>query len=327
MLIYSETTVKPKSALRRIKKYIRNTPLDEFKELSQLTFNKIFLKLENWQETGSFKVRGALNRMLTLKEEDKSRGVITASAGNHGLGVAYASELLGIPARIVMPVSAAQTKIKMLSTFGAEVVQAGRDYDESEDVAHRIESDCKLTFVHAFEDPYIIAGQGTIALEILKKLPQTEIIVAPVGGGGLVSGLAIAAKQINQDIKIIGVQSEASPAMYRAWKSNQAIESPILDTIADGLAGRLVSPTMLATVQKYVDDLVLVSEKEIIDAMLYLLETKHILVEGAAAVGVAAIKNKRIKAVDKNIAIVISGRNIDLTIVRKILNRNSANIT
>ncbi|NOZ62796.1 MAG: pyridoxal-phosphate dependent enzyme [Calditrichaeota bacterium] len=317
--MYSETTVKSKSALRRIKKYIRHTPLDEFKELSQQTFNKIFLKLENWQETGSFKVRGALNRMLTLSEKEKSDGVITASAGNHGLGVAYASELLGIKARIVAPVSAAPTKIQMLHNFGVEVVQAGRDYDESEDVAHRIENDCQLTFVHAFEDPYIIAGQGTIALEILESLPEADMIVVPVGGGGLISGVAIAAKQIKSNIKIIGVQSEASPAMYRAWKSNQAIESPIRETVADGLAGRLVSPTMLATVQKYVDDFVLVSEEEIVDAMLYLLETKHILVEGAAAVGIAAVKNRHLSGENENIAIVISGRNIDLKIVKKIL--------
>jgi len=317
--MYSEATVKPKSALRRIKKYIRNTPLEEFKELSQIAFNKIFLKLENWQETGSFKVRGALNRMLTLSEQEKSRGMITASAGNHGLGVAYASELLGIRARIVAPVTAAPTKIQMLNHFGVEVVQAGRDYDESEDVAHRIEKDCQLTFVHAFEDPYIIAGQGTIALEILDALPETDVIVVPVGGGGLISGIAIAAKQIKPDIIIIGVQSEASPAMYRAWKSNQAIESPIWETVADGLAGRLVSPTILATIQNYVDDFILVSETEIIDAMLYLLEIKHILVEGAAAVGVAAIKNKHFTSEDKNIAVVISGRNIDLETVRKIL--------
>ncbi len=320
MLAYSESNVKAKSALRRIKKYIRNTPLEEFKNLSQQSFGHIYLKLENWQKTGSFKVRGALNRMLTLSEEEKSRGVITASAGNHGLGVAYASELLGIRARIVAPVSAAPTKIRMLNNFGVEVVQAGRDYDESEDVAHRIENDCQLTFVHAFEDPYIIAGQGTIALEILDALPETDIIVVPVGGGGLISGIAITAKKIKPEIKIIGVQSEASPAMYRAWKTNQAIESPILDTVADGLAGRLVSPTILATVKKYVDDLVLISEKEIISAMLYLLQMEHILVEGAAAVGVAAVRSKKIAVEDKNVVIVISGRNIDAEIIKLVVN-------
>ena len=317
---YSESNVKPKSALRRIKKYIRETPLEKSKSLSRTTFAEIYLKMENWQHTGSFKVRGALNRMLILNDEERAQGVVTASAGNHGLGVAYASDILGIKARIVVPVNAAATKIEMLHTFGVDVVQAGRDYDDSEDVAHRIEKDCNLIFVHAFEDPHIIAGQGTIALEVLQFLPDVDTIIVPVGGGGLISGIGIAAKQIKPGIEIIGVQSEASPAMFRAWKVNQAIEAPIMETIADGLAGRLVSPAMLATVKKYVDDFVLVSEKEIAKAMLYLVETEHILVEGAAAVGVAALLSGKIDVQGKRIVVVLTGRNIDVAALEKIMN-------
>ena len=320
MTVYSDATIDANAAHQRIKQFIRKTPLEECKQLSRITHSHISLKMEHWQRTGAFKIRGALNRMLQLSEDEKSHGVITASAGNHGLGVAFASELLEMKARIVLPVSASPAKIKMLQLFGVDIVQAGRDYDESEDVAYRIEQDCDLTFIHAFEDAHIIAGQGTIALEILKDLPETEVIFVPVGGGGLISGIAITAKQIKPEIKIIGVQSEASPAMYRALKANRAIESPIERTIADGLAGRLVSPNILQTVQQFVDDMLLVTESDIVKAILFLLENSRTLVEGAAAVGVAAILSKQITVENKKCVVVLTGRNIDTETIKEILN-------
>ncbi len=319
MLNYSLRNVSARRAHRLIKKYIRNTPLEECRVLSELTRGEVFLKMEHWQKIGSFKVRGALNRMLTLSTAAKSRGVITASAGNHGLGLAFASDLLGIKTRIVLPVNAAPTKVKMLSHFGAEIIQAGRDYDEAEDVAHQIEKDCQLTFISGFDDPEVISGQGTIAIEILSVLPEPDIILVPVGGGGLISGIAITVKERNPNVKVIGVQSEAAPALFRAWQLNMVVETPIQETIADGLAGRLVSPTILATIQKYVDDIVVVKEKDIIRAILFLLQQNHTLVEGAAAVGVAALLSNKIDIEGKKCVVILTGRNIDIETVKRVL--------
>lgn len=316
---YSETTIATKSALSRIKKYIRNTPLDLCRSLSRLSEADVFLKMEHWQHTGSFKVRGALNKMKTLTDAEKEKGVITASAGNHGLGVAFASEILGIRSRIVLPVTASPTKLRLLKFYGVEIVQAGEDYDEAEDIAHQIEKDCGLTFVHAFDDPKIIAGQGTLALEILNDLPDPDIFLVPLGGGGLISGMAITLRKYYPRAKIIGVQSVASPAVYRAIQANQVIESPIEKTIADGLAGRLVSPKIFETIRKFVDDVILVEEKDIVLSILFLLQQEHLLVEGAAAVGVAALLSQKISVANKKCVVLLSGRNIDVATVRNVV--------
>jgi len=320
MSIYSSHNISAKCAYRLIKKYIRNTPIEECRSLSELTHGQVFLKMEHWQKTGSFKIRGALNRLLNLPTEEKIRGVITASAGNHGLGVAYASDLLGVKARIVLPVNAASTKVRMLNQFNVEIIKAGRDYDEAEDMARQIEKDCQLTFVSGFDDPEVISGQGTIAIEILRVLPDPDIILVPVGGGGLISGIAITVKERNPDIKVIGVQSEASPAMYRALQVNMVIETPIKETIADGLAGRLVSPSIFSTIQKYIDDVIVVKEKDIIKAILFLLQQNHTLVEGAAAVGVAALLSGKVNIEGKKCVVVLTGRNIDIETVKFVLN-------
>ncbi len=318
-MFYSESNIDANIAFHRIKNYIRKTPVEECKELSRIANSQIYLKMEHWQKTGSFKIRGALNRMLLLSEKEISRGVITASAGNHGLGVAFASELLKIKTRIVLPVSASPTKVQMLNNFGVEIIRAGRDYDESEDVAYRIEKDCDLTFVHTYEDTGIISGQATLALEILQDLPDTDTILVPVGGGGLISGIAITAKKLNPDIKIIGVQSKASPAMHKALTVNQAIESPIKKTIADGLAARIVSPNILQTIKQYVDDIILVEERDIALAIKFLLEQNHTLVEGAAAVGVAALLSEKIVCDNEKCVVLLTGRNIDIETVNAVL--------
>ncbi len=320
MLTYSPQNISAKNAYRLIKKYIRNTPIEPCRSLSELSRGQVFLKMEHWQKTGSFKIRGALNRLHALSPEQKTRGVITASAGNHGLGVAYACDLLGIKARIVLPVNAAATKVRMLNQFNVEIIQAGRDYDEAEDMAHQIEKDCHLTFVSGFDDPAVISGQGTIAIEILNALPDPDIILVPVGGGGLISGIAITVKEKNPNVQIIGVQSEASPAMYRALQVNMAVETPIEATIADGLAGRLVSPSIFTTIQKYVDDVIVVKEQDIVKAILFLLQQNHTLVEGAAAVGVAALLSEEINIEGKKCVVVLTGRNIDIEMVRSVLN-------
>jgi threonine dehydratase len=306
------------AARARLAPHVRVTPLDFSPSLSKKSHHEIFLKLENWQSTGSFKIRGALNKMLTLSENEKRCGVITASAGNHGLGVAYACQLLEIVGKIVVPVNASPAKIQALQHFAVELIQQGNDYDEAEALAWEIQKREGSTFVHAFSDPQVIAGQGTIALEILEALPDAQTIVVPIGGGGLVSGIAIAAKSMNPNIKIIGVQSEASPAMYHSLRAGQVVEAPIGDTIADGLAGRFVTETTLRLVQEFVDEVLLISEESSKAAMRLILETEHLLIEGAAAVGVAALLENKITSPGKTV-VVLTGRNIDVTLLKSVL--------
>lgn len=311
------------SARRRIRKFVWHTPLETSKILSKRVGANVYLKMENWQRTGSFKIRGALNKMLVISEDEADRGVITASAGNHGLGVALAAELLGQSWRVVVPVGASIVKLRKLKEYQGEVIEAGRDYDEAEDIAHQIEHDCKLTFIHAFDDPVVIAGQGTIGVEILEDLPDIDVVVVPVGGGGLISGVALAVKSSRPGVKVIGVQPSSSPAMHAALSRGKVVETPIDETIADGLAGRFVSDLTLTVAQDYVDDVVLVDESEIIAAMNFLLKEMRILVEGAAAVGVAALLYRKINATGKKIVVLITGRNIDIKALTKVLNSDS----
>lgn len=312
--------IKVNDAYERIAPFVNRTPLEHCRLLSQNFNSNIFLKMENWQKTGSFKIRGALNKMLTLSDKEKAKGVITASAGNHGLGVAYAAEALDIKVRIVLPTNASEAKVKILSTFGCEIIKAGRDYDEAEDIAHQIEKDCDLSFIHAFDDPVIIAGQGTVAKELLEQAENLEIVVVPIGGGGLLGGIASYIKKINPGIKIIGVQSEASPAMKAAQNAGKVIETPINDTIADGLAGRFVSDLTLDLTNNYVDDVILVEEQSIRNAVRFMIQDAHIIIEGSAAVGIAAIISEKLDVENKNVGVILTGRNISAPIVASILN-------
>jgi threonine dehydratase len=316
---FNITTNAVEKAAARIDDFINHTPVEFCRILSRQLGGEIFFKMENWQKTGSFKIRGALNKTLTLDDLEKGRGVITASAGNHGLGVAYASELLKIKARIVLPVNASVAKIRKLSTFGCEVIQAGHDYDEAEDIAHQIEKDCQLSFVHAFDDPEIIAGQGTIAKELLDQLPNLDTVVIPIGGGGLVGGVASFLKQSNPEIYIVGVQPTASPAMKESLLAGKVVETPIKDTLADGLAGRFVSEHTLQLTNQYVDDVVLVTEQEIRQAIKFMIDETHLLVEGAAAAGLAAILSEKVKVENNKVCVLITGRNISSSMVAGIL--------
>jgi len=306
------------SAHKKIQPHIRKTPLELSPQLSEKTGSEVYLKLENWQKTGSFKIRGALNKMLSLSSEEKQKGIITASAGNHGLGVAHAAKMLGIQGKIVVPENASLAKIKALQNYALELLKQGRDYDEAEEVAWQIQKREDLTFIHAFSDPEIIAGQGTIALEILEELPETETIIVPIGGGGLIAGIAIAAKSINSKLKVVGVQSEASPAMFNSVQAARCVETPIEETIADGLAGRFVAEFTLELTQKYVDEVVLVSENGIKEAIKLMIENEHMLIEGAAAVGIAALLEKKIKTHGK-IVVTLTGRNIHSQVLKEIL--------
>ncbi|RMF61562.1 MAG: threonine/serine dehydratase [Calditrichaeota bacterium] len=286
--------------------------------LSERLGAEIYLKLENWQKTGSFKVRGAFHRLLLLSPEERRRGVVTASAGNHGLGVAYAARQVHAEACVVVPVAASAAKVAALQQLGVQLVQQGVDYDEAEQVAREMQERDRRVFVHAFSDPEIIAGQGTVGLEVMHDLPAAELILVPVGGGGLISGVAVAAKSLSPGVRVVGVQSEASPAMVRALAVGHNIETPIGPTIADGLAGRFVSPATLELTRRFVDEVVLVSEEAIVEAMRLVLEAEHMLVEGSASVGVAALLEKRV-APGARTVVVLTGRNVDTEVLKKIL--------
>lgn len=304
-------------AQKQVSSQVRITPLEESKYLSRLSSSPIFLKLENWQKTGSFKIRGAFNKLLSLTPQEKKRGIITASAGNHGLGVAFAAKLLGISGKLVVPEKASSTKIKALQDYDLDIIQKGKDYDEAEALAWEIQKEEGLIFIHAFSDPKIIAGQGTIGLEIFDQLSDVDAIFVPIGGGGLISGVAVAAKDLNPKVRVFGVQSEASPAMYNSFKAGKIVETPIAYTIADGLAGRFVTEATLRLAQRFVDDVILVSENGIRRALKLILETEHMLIEGSAAVGVAVLLENKIYVRGRSV-IILTGRNVNWQIIKSL---------
>ena len=306
-------------ARERIKDQIYLSPFPHSETISRMTGNKVFFKLENLQLTGSFKERGALNRLLTLTPEEAQRGVIAASAGNHGMAVAYHSRRLNIASTIVMPVSAPLIKVTRVRQYGATNVLSGHDYDGALAEALRLSEERKLTFVSAFNDPWIVAGQGTIGLELYEQNPDLDAVVVPVGGGGLIAGVALALKTLIPKIRIIGVQAEAVPSMKAALANGAPAQIPPATTIADGIAVRAVGATPFELVKSYVDEIVTVSEREIANAVLLLLEIEKTVAEGAAAVPLAALINKKLSLANKNIGLIVSGGNIDMNLISRII--------
>lgn len=313
---------KIKDARETIKKFIKETPFTSSIGLSKKLNTQIFLKEENLQITGAYKVRGAFNKIANLSDEQKKQGVVAASAGNHAQGVAISAAHFGIKATIIMPEAAPLSKVAGTKALGAEVILKGNNFDEAYEYAISYAKEQGKCFVHPFEDPLVQAGQGTIALEMLDIIPDLDYIVVPIGGGGLISGVASAAKQINPNIKIIGVQAAGAPAMSNSFKAKRQINSSSVRTIADGIAVRDASVLTLQTILEAVDDVVTVSEEEIATAILYLLETHKIAVEGAGAVGIAAICEKRFsfKENDK-IGVILSGGNIDVQMLNIIIEK------
>src|SRR5271156_125346 len=318
------------SALVRIRKSIYVSPCTRSETFSELTGNSIYLKLENRQRTGAYKERGALNKLLSLTAEERSQGVIAASAGNHAQAVAYHASNLGIRARIVMPLATPLIKVSATRGYGGEVVLHGANYDEAYEEAMRLSAQEHLTFVHAFDDDAIIAGQGTLGLELLEQHPDLEVVVVPIGGGGLIGGLGCALKETNPRIQVIGVQPSRVPSVKVALSEGKPVTLPAAVTIADGIAVRRAGERTLPLVQKYVDDIVTVEEEEIANAVLLLLEREKILAEGAGAAALAALVNRRIPSVHssvtrensgKKIAVVVSGGNIDVTLLARIIER------
>jgi threonine dehydratase len=309
------------AARERLAGVIYETPCPYSQSLSELTGARVHVKLENLQMTGSFKERGAANMLRQLSPEERARGVVTASAGNHGLAVAFHAARLGIAAVIVMPEWAPLTKVLSARRQGAEVVLHGDNYDASHAHAREIEAARGLVFVHPFDDARVIAGQGTLGLELAAQVPQLDAVLAPVGGGGLASGLAIAVKSRRPGVEVIGVEADEIPAMKAALAARDRVTVPAASTIADGIAVRRVGALTLPLAQRWLDQVVTVTEEEIANAILLLLEIEKTVVEGAGAVSLAALVNKRVDLAGKTVVLVLSGGNIDVNLVSRVIER------
>jgi threonine dehydratase len=297
------------------------TPCGYSEIFSQLSGNQVFLKLENLQKTGSYKERGALNRILNLTAEERGRGLIAASAGNHAQAVSFHASKRKIPAEIVMPLATPLNKVMSTRRFGGEVVLFGANYDESCEEAVRRAQARGLTFIHPFDDDAVIAGQGSLGLEILGQHPDVDAVITAVGGGGLISGMACALKEINPRIRVIGVQTARLPSMKVALEQGAPVTLPVASTIADGIAVRRAGDRTLPMVRKYVDEMVTVEEEEIASAILLLLEREKTLAEGAGAAAVAALAERKISCSGKKVVAIISGGNLDVSILSRIIER------
>ena len=307
-------------AEKRIRQYIRETPLEYSEYYSDVTNGRIFMKLESLQVTGSFKVRGALNKIITLSDKERSRGVVTASAGNHGKALAYASMLFNIKAVIFVPEYAPKTKIEAIKRYGAELKIVEGSYDKAEKKAREYAVEHGMTFVSPYNDSQIIFGQGTIGLEILRDRPSVKNIVVPVGGGGLISGISLAAKEINPEVRVYGVQSTSSPVMYESLKAGRIVEVELKPSIAEGLHGNIEKGSItFDVIKKYVDEILLVEEEYIVDAIRDLVKHHQLIAEGAGAAGLAALSKYNDKFRGSETVVVVSGRNIDIERIKKIL--------
>jgi threonine dehydratase len=315
------TLAEIQAAMGRIRDSIYLSPCARSENFSQLTGNSVYLKLDNLQRTGAFKERGALNKLLTLTAEERSRGVIAASAGNHAQGVAYHAGRLGIRTQICMPLTTPLIKASATKSYGAEVVLHGANYDEACEEAVRRSHQFGMTFVHPFDDEVVIAGQGTMGLEILEQVPDVEAIVAPIGGGGLISGVACAVKETNRNVRVIGVQPARLPSMKVAIAEGHPVTLSPAATIADGIAVRRAGEKTLPLIQKYVDDIVTVDEEEIANAILLLLEREKTLAEGAGAAAIAALINHKTPLSGKKVAALVCGGNIDVSLLSRIMER------
>ena len=313
---------KIEDARERIKEVAVNTPFSYAPHLSQVAEADVFLKKENLQNTGAFKIRGAFNKIASLSEEERDSGVVAASAGNHAQGVAFSANQFGIKAVIIMPESTPLTKVNGVKHYGAEVILRGANYDEAYAYALEYGKENQLTFVHPFEDAEVMAGQGTVALEILESANDLDAILIPVGGGGLIGGMASAIKAKNPHIEVIGVSALGAPAFKNSFDAQKAIDTTTVRTIADGIAVRDTSEITLALALEVVDKIISVDDAEIASAILFLLERQKLVVEGAGAVGVAALLHNKLPHLKgKKIAVVLSGGNMDVTLLSVIIEK------
>ena len=307
------------TAKEKLSKVLLKTSLIQSPIFSKEAGNEVYIKPENLQKTGSFKIRGAYNKITNLSDEEKKKGVIASSAGNHAQGVAYGAKESGIKAVIVMPKSTPLIKVESTKQYGAEVVLHGDVYDDAFKKAKELEEKEGYIFVHPFDDEDVIYGQGTIALEILEELPETDIILVPIGGGGLISGIACAAKILKPEIKIIGVEPDGAASAYEAIKEDKVIELKEANTIADGTAVKKIGNITFEYIKKYVDEIITVSDYELMEAFLLLVEKHKIIAENSGILSLAALK--KLKEKNKKVVSVVSGGNIDVLMISSMINK------
>ncbi|AQM61125.1 threonine ammonia-lyase [Clostridium baratii] len=305
-------------AKEHIKDVVVKTPLLHSNFFSKQSNNNVYMKCENLQLTGAYKLRGALNKMMSLSDEEKEKGVVCSSAGNHAQGVAYAANLMGIKATIVMPTTTPYLKVKSTKDLGGNVILHGSVYDDAYSYAKKLEEEKGYTFLHPFNDLNVIYGQGTIALEILEDLKDIDVIVCPIGGGGLISGVALAAKGINSNIKIIGVQAAGANAMETSFHLGKLTPLTSVNTIADGIAVKSPGDITFSIIKEYVDEIITVTDDEIVDAFLALSEKHKLIAEASGAASLAALSKLNFE--DKNIVSIISGGNIDMLTITSLIN-------
>ncbi|WP_156291506.1 hydroxyectoine utilization dehydratase EutB [Oceanobacillus salinisoli] len=311
-------------ARSRIAPIVQHTPLMFSEELSQLTGKSVYLKLENLNTTNSFKIRGAANKILSLTDEERNKGITTFSTGNFGLSVAYVAKKLGIKAVICISQRVPDAKVEVLKRTGAEIEVIGDSQDDAEQHSYDLEREQGLTVIHPFDDPHVIAGQGTIGLEILEDFPEVDTVLAGLSGGGLHSGLGVALKNTNPSLRLIGLSTANGAAMYESIQAGKPIVVEEQNTLADSLLGGigLQNHYTFQMVRQYVDDIALLNEKEFADGMLFMLEKHRMVIEGAAASGISAILNNKVNT-GSNVVIVVSGCSVDISVVLKMLDNTN----
>ncbi|MFX0072543.1 MAG: threonine ammonia-lyase [Candidatus Hermodarchaeota archaeon] len=302
---------------------VHYTPLELNHTFSIMSNNSVYLKLENFQRTGAFKIRGAYNKISKLTEEERKKGVITASAGNHGQAVALAANLFNIKSIVVVPEGAPIVKIEAIKNYNpnGEIIEYGLRYDDAYNKALEIRNKTNSTFVHAYDDEQVIDGQATIGLEVLEQLPDVDYIFCPIGGGGLISGISSYCKQKNKDVRIIGVQSRQAPSMHYSFNKNEISTKELKETICDGIAVKQPGKITYNRIKKYVDDIVLVSDEEVANTILLLLERAKLFVEGAGAAALAAVLYKKVNIKNKKIVVIISGGNLTPNLMNRIITK------
>lgn len=300
-------------ASERLTDIVHRTPFKQSQTLNDWTGSEVFLKLENLQKTGSFKIRGAFNKVAQLSKEECSRGLIAASAGNHAQGVALAGRERGIPVTIYMPKTTPETKVSATRKYGATVKLYGRNFDEAYVAAREEQLETGATFIHPFDDLAVIEGQATVAMEMLQQQPGLDTIIVPAGGGGLLAGTALAVKTIRPDVKVIGVQAANSPAIYTSFHGMRNNNIPFLPTIAEGICVNEPGKLTMDIIHNYVDGMITVTEQEISSTIVFMLEREKLLVEGAAAAAIAAVLNKKIPVSSAKTGVIVSGGNFDLS--------------
>ncbi len=321
--LWEPTLLDVLDARRRISSYIRKTPIIYNRKLSEEIGANIYIKCENQQVTGAFKVRGGLNLMSHLSDEERKKGVVAVSTGNHGQSIAYAAAKYGVEATIVMPKNANPYKVEAIKSFGAEVVFHGKDFDEAKEWTEKELVKRGVRYVHSGDEPYLIAGVATLYFEILEEMPHVDIIIVPVGGGSGVSGACIVAKNMNNSIKVIGVQSSGAPAVYYSWKNKGIVKREKIETFAEGLATRAPFNLPLKIMWKYLDDMVLVDDEELEYAIYLLVDTMHQIAEGAGAASTAAVLKLKEEIREKTVVLALTGGNITTRQLKKILYKYS----